>query len=310
MKKTLVALAAVSLLAPLAAQAAGTSSTLVGSLRYGLAYSDPGDGADGDFSSQNFGSRIKWAGSSDLGTGTTAFGQLELRLNSARNSNVVNRHYRVGLEGDFGKVSLGLQDSAFDLVNPDPSWWNGGAGLGGNRAEKPGTVKYENSFGDVAFAAAVTAETGDTDNDFADLFDIAAKYSANGITLGAGMQTLAGDAASAHLGTGDGSAFAITGGYNFGAGWFDVTFGVEDEDFNAVGGSEVTNMHLNVVFGDVYGWFGSKETDGGNTPTGMGIGYTQSLGPKTLIWYELFQNDADDGSDADLGINMALKLDF
>ncbi len=312
MKKTLIAAAAVaatSLAVPVVSQAdshAKTTSKLVGSLRYGFAYADPGGDADADLSSQNFGSRIIWSGSSDLGTGTTAFANLELRLNDARNANVVNRKYRVGLKGDFGKVSWGIQDTAIDLVTPDRTWWNGGSGYVTLRNEKPGAVKYENSFGDIKLAAAIQAAPNDDDNDVADVFDVAVKYSANGVTLGAGVQTQAGNGDPV---ANDGTAFQVVGGYNFGAGDITIGFGVADEDFT--GGAEVTGIEAQAAFGDIYAWFGSRDNDGGANPTRIGLGYTQKIGPQALLWYELFSDDPDtDGSDNTLAFNMALKIDF
>ena len=305
MKKTLLAVAvATTMVAPLVAQA---ESTLTGSLRYGVAFTDDGDDSDAELSVQNFGSRIRYKGSAELNNGMTSFGNLELRLSDARNGDVVNRLYRVGVEGGFGKVSLGVQDSAFDLVNRDRTWWNGGSGLIGDRNEKHGVLKYENGFGDVKVAAAVTAQAGDQDADFADIFDAAVLYAANGISAGVGVQTKAGND---DAGEGDGTAFAVTGGYDFGAGDIMLTYGVEDEDFTVTGGAERTGIYLEAGVGDFYAWYGSREIDGGNTPTGLGVGYTQTLGPQTLIWYELFQNDPDDDSDADIGVNATLKIDF
>ncbi len=308
MKKTLIAVAVASLIAPLAAQA---DSTFVGSMRYGVAFNDPGDGADAEASVRNFGSRIKWSGSGDLDNGMSAFGKYELRLNNERDSaddlsgGIGNRMYHVGVKGGFGAISLGLQDSAWDLVNPDRTWWNGGTGLLGNRSEKKGVLKYDGNFGDVAFSAAATMQAGDDDGDAVDIFDAAVLYAANGIRAGVGMQTLAGDGDPV---TNDGTAFAVHGGYDFGGADIQLTYGVEDEDYT--GSVERTGIYFEAGFGDAYVWYGQREFDGGDAPTGLGIGYTQSLGKQTLIWYELFQNDPDDGSDADVGLNATLKVDF
>lgn len=302
MKKILLVVAVgVTMAAPFAM----AESKLIGSLRYGAAFVDNGDGTDAELSSQNFGSRIKWSGSADLDNGMTSFGKMELRLSDSRNGDVVNRMYAVGVKGGFGTVSLGVQDSAFDLVNPDRTWWNGGTGLVGNRSEKNGVVKYENSFGDVAVAVAATMQAGDDDADAADIFDAAIKYSANGITAGVGIQSLAGNGDPV---TNDGTAFALTGGYNFGAGDVTLTYGVEDEDYT--GGAEKTGIDLQAGFGDFFAWFSSIDNDGGTNPTRVGLGYTQNIGPKTLIWYEAFSTDADDDTDTDIALNVALKIDF
>ncbi|MGB0867453.1 MAG: porin [Granulosicoccaceae bacterium] len=303
MKKVLLSVAVATIVAAPMAQA---GSSLTGSLRYGFAYTDNGDGADAQMTLQNFGSRIKMAGDSDLGNGMTGYGNLELRLNNERDNaddatgGIGNRIYRVGLKGSFGDISFGLQDTAFDIANPDRTWWNGGAGLMGKRNEKNGALRYSKSFGDVELRAGAQM-VSDADADVADIFDIGVKYAANNITLAAAIQN---DAAS------EGTATAISGGYNFGAGDFTVTYGIEDEDFN--GGVEETGLSVQVGFGDFYGWYGQTEedTDGAATPSSIGVGYTQSLGPQTTMWYELFQNDADDDTDADMALNAVLKVDF
>lgn len=307
MKKTILAVAVATVVAaPIAAQA---ESKLTGSLRYGVAFTDNGDDTDAEAEVRNFGSRIKYSGSADLDNGMSSFGKLELRLSDARNGAVVNRLYAVGVKGGFGTVSLGVQDSAIDLIATDRTWWNGGTGLVTNRNEKNGVIKYENSVGDISFAVAAQMVSGDDDGDAADLIDAGVLYSANGITAGVGLQTLTGEVDDAGNDILDGTAFVVTGGYDFGGGDVKLTYGVEDEDFNT-SGAEVTGLYLEAGFGDAYLWFGSKETDGGDTPTGVGLGYTQKLGPQTLIWYEVFQNDPDDGSDADVAFNAALKIDF
>eukprot|EP00095_Tigriopus_kingsejongensis_P004891 snap_masked-scaffold1_size3401120-processed-gene-14.18 protein:Tk04891 transcript:snap_masked-scaffold1_size3401120-processed-gene-14.18-mRNA-1 annotation:"cytidine deaminase" len=224
---------------------AQAGSSLTGSIRYGLNYSDDGTN-DAQINIENFGSRIKMAGDSDLGNGMTGYGKLELRLNADRNSNVVNRMYAVGVKGNFGDLSFGLQDTAFDIANPDRTWWNGGTGLVGKRNEKNGAVVYKKSFGDIEMRAGAQMINNAVDaEETADIFDFGVKYAANNITLAAAMQN---DAAS------DGTATAISGGYNFGAGDFTVTYGVEDEDFSGAG-ADKTGIDIQAGFGNFYGWY-------------------------------------------------------
>lgn len=298
MKKIALSVAVATIVAAPIAQA---GSSLTGSLRYGFAYTD--DGAnDAQTTLQNFGSRIKMAGDSDLGNGMTGYGNLELRLSDSRNGDVVNRTYRVGVKGAFGDLSLGVQDTAFDIANPDRTWWNGGFGLVGKRSEKHGALRYSKMFNDaVELRVGAAMQKNDPGaEEAADIFDIGVKYAANNITLAAAMQS---DAAS------EGTATAVSGGYNFGSGDFTVTYGIEDEDF--AGGAEVTGLDIQVGFGNFFGWYGQKEADGADsTPSSIGVGYTQSLGPQTTMWYELFSNDPDTDADASMALNAVLKVDF
>lgn len=308
MKKLALAVSVATIVAAPLAQA---GSTLTGSLRYGVAYTDDGVN-DGQFSAQNFGSRIKWAGDTDLGNGATGYGKLELRLNDARNGDaqntdgtnalgVVNRMYAVGIKGGFGDLSFGVQDTAYDIANPDRTWWNGGYGLTGKRNEKNGAVVYKKGFGDIdlAIGAQMVSNTAG-EEEVADIVDAGVKYSANNIMLAAAIQS---DTAS------EGTATAVSGGYNFGAGDFTVTYGIEDEDFT--GGAEKTGLDVQVGFGNFYGWYGQTELDGADsTPFRVGVGYTQSLNEQMLVWYELFSTDLDDDSDATMAFNAALKIDF
>ena len=297
MKKLALAVTVATIVAAPIAQA---GSTLTGSLRYGLNFSDDGVN-DSQIDVTNFGSRIKWAGDTDLGAGKTGYGKLELRLNDARNANVVNRMYAVGIKGGFGDISFGVQDTAFDIANPDRTWWNGGTALVGNRDEKNGAVTYKNSFGDISMAiGAQMTNNAVGAEEAADIIDAGVKYSANNIMLAAAVQS---DTAS------EGTATAISGGYNFGAGDFTLTYGIEDEDYT--GGAERTGLDFQAGFGNFYGWYSQTEFDGADeTPFRAGLGYTHTLNDQMLIWTELFTTDADDGSDAAMGFNSALKIDF
>ncbi len=287
MKKVLVASA-------IAAVMGGTSiaqaeSTLTGSLRYGI------NANDDSVTLQNYGSRIKYDGSNDAGV----FGKLELRLADSRNGTVVNRHYSVGMGGDWGKVSLGVQDAAFDMVGDrNLSWWNGGFGLPGT-AEANGGIRFDKSMGNVSLA--ISAFMNGTTTDDVDVADVALLYAADALTVGAAVQSNVG---------GDGSKTALHAGYKFDGGQVRATIGNTEAEFNGAAG-DTAGLNLQAAFGNVYGWYGQTEVDGSNqTATHIGLGYTQSLSDRALIWYELFSSDPDDGSDAVTSLNAALKFDF
>ena len=314
MKKLLLSAAVATIVA---APIANAGSSLTGSLRYGLNYTDSGTlvddpttasadliDPDGQLDIQNFGSRIKMAGDTDLGNGMTGYGALELRLAGARNGGVGNRFYNVGVKGDFGDLSFGLQDTAFDIANPDRTWWNAGTGLVGKRNEKNGALVYKKSFGDIELRAGAQMTNNTVGSEeTADIADFGVKYAANNITLAAAVQN---DAAA------DGSATAIMGGYNFGAGDFTVTYGVEDDKFSGAG-VDKTGIDIQAGFGNFYGWYSQTEldVDGAATPSRIGVGYTHKLSDQMLIWTELFSDDPDTANDdATTSLNTVLKIDF
>lgn len=308
MKKLLLSVAVATIVAAPLAQA---GSSLTGSMRYGFEYTDNGTD-DAQTNVRNFGSRIKMAGDTDLGNGMTGYGNLELRMNNEKDytqdskdsGGVGNRTYRVGVKGNFGDISFGLQDTAFDIANPDRTWWNGGTGLIGKRSEKNGAVRYSKMFGDIELrAGAQMVNNAANAEEAADIVDFGVKYAANNITLAAAVQN---DAAA------DGSATAISGGYNFGAGDITVTYGVEDEDFSGEG-ADKTGIDIQAGFGNFYGWYSQTEVDldGAPTPNRIGVGYTHKMSDQMLIWTELFQTDPDTaGSDSAMALNTTLKIDF
>jgi len=292
MKKSVLALSIAAMLVAPSIQAV----ELGGSVRYGLVHNTKDDG---DSSLQNRGSRLKGSGDIDLGNGLTGLGSFELRLADERNGEVVNRKYSIGVKGDFGSFEMGVRDTAYDLSTSDGTYWNGAFGLLGNRIEKNGAFVYKKSAGDVTFAIGGQMDPDDTDNDALDLVDAAVKYKANGLTLAAGVQSLADD----------GVATNLTAGYDF-SGWkARITLGTEDEDYT--GGAEKTALNIQAFAGDAYAWYGLIDTDeGGPEATRVGLGYVLKLGPKTLIWTEVFSQDPDDGTDTFSAVNVILKRDF
>jgi len=302
MKKVLVASAIAAAIGGMSV--AQAESTLTGSLRYGInANSDA-------VTLQNYGSRIKYDGSNDAGV----FGKLELRLADSRNGTVVNRHYAVGMGGDWGKVSLGVLDPAFDAVGDrNLSWWNGGFGLLGSN-EAHGGIRFDKSMGAVSIALSAHAFADTVDDtgaaltnadDAIDRVDASLLYSADALTFGVAVASLAGGEPN-----NDGSKTAVHLGYKFDGGQVRATVGSQDADFSGAAGDK-SGLNLQAAFGNVYGWYGQTEVDGSNqTATHIGLGYTQSLSDRALIWYELFSSDPDDGSDAVTSLNAALKFDF
>lgn len=300
MKKTLLASAIIA--ATGAMSVAQAESTLTGSLRYGI------DINDDTATINNYGSRIIYKGSNDAGV----FGSLELRLDDARNGSVVNRKFEVGMGGDWGKVALGVIDPVFDKAGSiDITWWNNGVGLLSSD-EAQGGLRYENAFGGLSlfasvhgFADPVATNPAEPDSEI-DRADLALLYSAGPITVGAGVASLVGGEPNS-----DGMKTALHGGYKFDGGEIMATFGVQDADFDG-STADLEGLNIQVVFGNIFGWYGQEERDaaGAATPSRIGIGYTQQLSDRALIWYELFSDDPDTDEDATTSLNAALKFDF
>jgi predicted porin len=293
MKKSAIVLSVATILAAPFAMA----GEITGSLRYGLVHTTEGDG---DTSLQDQASRIKAKGDIDLGNGLTGLASYELRFSDSRNGNIVNRLYSVGLKGDFGSFEMGVIDTAYDLSTSEDSWWSGYHGLLGNRNEKNGGFVYTKTADSVTFALGGQMDPGDADNDALDLVDMAVRYSDNGLTLAAGVQELTGS---------KGTATNLTAGYDSGDWNARITLGTEDEDY--AGGAKQTGINIQAFMGNMYVWYGSVDVDGGNTPTSIGVGYSHSLGPKTLVWAEAFSFDPDSSTeDSYASLRIALKRDF
>lgn len=192
------------------------------------------DGADTTFDLRNVSSRIGLKGSSDLGNGTTVFGQYEFATNTdIEGTGIIDtRIAKVGLSGSFGSLSAGNMWGAFYNyvgVNIDPTmalgspvYWNAG---GTYRSSN--TISYSNSFGPVSLTAETRVSTDDE-------------------AAGANVERVGGDTGEDMDGFGLAGTFTVTEAMDI-----DVAYDVVN---NAVG-DDLTRMGAsgNVSFGSFWG---------------------------------------------------------
>ena len=147
-KKIIVAAVAAAVLAPVAAQA---DMSVYGRVNNAISITDSGD--DTAVNLSGIGSRVGLKGSSDLGNGLTASGQIELALDSAGTGGLTGgRVATAGISGSFGSITVGNQWSAFyDTAGThiDPTYWIGAVASIPYRSEN--TIKYANSVGPLYF---------------------------------------------------------------------------------------------------------------------------------------------------------------
>ena len=106
--------------------------------------------------------------------------------------------HSVFISGDFGTLTMGDTDGAFDWALAEIAWgsaiaddhsshagWNGNAGLDGDLDGQ--VLRYDYSFGD--FSVALSAEIGDQSTDADEIYGIGGRYSADfgGTSLGFGL---------------------------------------------------------------------------------------------------------------------------
>lgn len=319
MKKKLIATAVAGALVAPAAMAASHAS-VVPYFRINNALSivdSDAPGADTTADIANVSSRIGIRGSSDLGNGTTVFGQYEFSTftdieGAAGGRGGINdtRIAIVGMRGSFGSISVGNQWSAFyNTVGSwmDPTYTLGGVvyfGAGGIYRES-NAVKYANSFGAVSVevdtrfsqdnpatnGADVEAVGADNGEDFLDGFGIGVSFDvSDAIALRAAYDSelySVGDDLN-RLGL---AARASFGGFWVSAGFMDVDQGSAGID------SQLITVYAGTSFGENTGaYVGYLTNDFGNgtDPSQIILHADHKVGGGPLrIFYEGTFFDAD-----------------
>jgi len=313
---------------PVGAQA---EVSVYGRITNAIQFHDPAEpraGSTTDISS--YGSRFGFRASSDLGNGLTALGHFEFQANTDQPGKgaMKTRIGTVGLEGGFGKLTVGNQGAAFyGNVHFDQSIWNGGhGGYPGSRSSN--TIKYANSVGPLSIQADLR-------------LDGAAEVDSDGE-----LQAPEHEDGTEGLGKGDGGAIglqaAVTENLTLG-------FGYDTQDqTDMAGGKETDYIGLSgmVTMGQFWGslawankeatgeedtellqfWGGASLTDQTSallgygqadqdeseaTPNTITVGLVHNLGGGFRIWYE---GNAIDNDDPDLDTEalheVGLRFDF
>jgi predicted porin len=305
-KTTAIALAVAGIVAaPVAVQAG--ADEVYASARVGIKYTDTGGAAD--FDVKSFASRFGMRGETDLGNGITGFGRYEFGVNSAESSSntITSRHLYVGLKGDFGSVLLGQTYHTFYnyVVGPlDNPWWHSTGTMVESVGRKPAGLTYSGGAGAVSFGATVYM-VSDAEETPADVIELGASFAVGDSTIGVGYRSVDEDGAVGTQGNGtDEDVMAVAWS---GIGIGDTTLGVsymnQDKDNGIVVDWAIGNAYVHVE---------TVDYDAGNTPLDITLGYTQSLGRKTTMYYEFNNKDADtDNSDDDyMAVMAVLKYDI
>jgi len=331
-KTTAIALAvAGTVAAPVAVQAG--ADEIYASARVGLDYKD--NAGTADVQVRSVASRFGARGETDLGNGLTGWGRYEWGVDfnddgvSTENTGSVGdlstRHRVVGLKGDFGNAFVGRTYHTFYnfAVGATDVPWNAS---GVNQIAYVGRTDKGLSYagGSDAFAFGATAYMeSDSEEDFVDYGEIGASYTfGNDMTLGVAAQITAGDFDDGTgVMIGNGSDETVVGvmlsNWMLGEAGIGLGAQIQDDDYSFI--ADVTfggfYFHVETMLLDEDSDANAGATDDVE-PLLFAIGYTQSLGRKTTMWYEVSHNDADDGcatadSDCDTTQVMAvLKYDI
>jgi predicted porin len=275
--------------APVAVQAG--ADEVYASARVGLTYTDYADTAD--FSIQNMSSRFGMRGETDLGNGMTGFGRYEF---SVTDSGVGLRHRYVGLKADWGSLTLGQTNHTFYqyVVGPlDNPWWYSGITMLEYRGRTDHAITYTGGAGAISFGVTAYLE-GDSEETAPDGLEAGLSFGLGDSTLGFAWSTVDEDGSIGGQGsTGDDEDILAVAWSGIGIGdtSLGVSFMMQDDDQGIV---------VDWLFGNAYFHAEQLMEDATDMdPLTLTLGYTQSLGRKTTMWYEIATVDADTGDSDD-----------
>jgi predicted porin len=292
-KTSAIALAVAGIVAaPVAVQAG--ADEVYASARVGLQNTDTGGAAD--FNLQNMSSRFGMRGETDLGNGITSFGRFEWSVGDGA---IGLRHRYVGLKGDFGSVLLGQTNHTFfkHVVGPlDNPWWYSGTNMLDYRSRDDNGLTYAGSAGAVNFGATAFF-VADGEETTPDALEFGASFGVGDMTIGVALATVDEDGgigtqggAGATDGTEDIIAFTVSG-IALGDATFGVGMQIQDDDSGLVADLGIGNIYVHIE---------QLSLDAADTDSmQITVGYTQSLGRKTSVWYEFATLDADTDDDDD-----------
>ncbi|WP_208280308.1 porin [Massilia oculi] len=297
MKYKFLAAAVLSSL-PLFAQAQ-TNVQIYGVMDAAIALEDtdaPGEDRRTTVSSGNqSSSRLGFRGTEDLGNGLKALFNIEAGVSldtGATDSQTFGRRAVVGLQGDFGTLTVGREYSpiaavaAASDINGQGLYGSNLSAFGTNRLTRrlANSVNYKSNSlsGFVVNAAYSTGEK--TVDPSGDLLGASLEYKNGGLYLGAGYHTIE------RLSEGDDKEMAFGAGYNFGA--FEIKgnwMKAEVEGTGAAADIEYTNANIGASYAvganKFFLNFQQQKLDNsdakGNT---VSVSYTYSLSKRTNIY--------------------------
>ena len=296
----------------------------------------------------DYGSRIGVNGYNDLGNGLEGFYTFEFRtdkgssVDNARSGgskdwNIRNNKTQVGLRGDFGqfKIGRGFDAAPYELVygGTDIANWQSGTAKGGYAGASNVYYRTPNMDG---FEAGMGFQVDGIDANDEDLdnWNVAAKYSMQGLTAGlayaSSPSALATENEVGEAGTADDlTAWGISLGYgqdNWSLnGWYgednasdmkyvtvqnadgDDVPGTKAQDrsaYSLAGSVAVNQMNIYAVYETIDGVVDGKK----DIYTTLGAQY--NLGAKARVWVEYIAQDLDSDTTADDYVAIGLRHDF
>lgn len=303
MKKSLLALAVLG--AFVGAASAQSSVTLYGRLDLSVAKNV---GSAAKQMQNGSGSRLGVRGVEDLGGGMSAFFQAEHRFNAdtgamSDTSRMWGGRSVVGLQGGFGKVSLGREYTTAFLGSQliaDPWGWDTVATsltvatTGGSiaRVRNDSSLTYNFAASGFSFAAQI-AEATDTINNFQKKpFNFSAGYAAGPISLGMGYEKTGQVGAAAAKWT------TVHASYNLGAVKLGGVVGTGNTSANAKHKSWMVTATAPIGAGEFRAALGKLTADAAgpaakvDAAKGFAVGYHYSLSKRTTLYTDFVRNTA------------------
>jgi predicted porin len=308
-KTTAIALAvAGTVAAPVAVQAG--ADEIYASARIGGIYSKTDED---QLEIKSMASRFGAKGETDLGNGMTGFGRYEWNADMSDGASLSLRHRYVGLKGDFGSVLLGQTNHTFynfTVGAVDIPWWFSGGTMVEYRGRTDHAITYAGGSGDFSFGSTLYAYDDD-DEENIDAHELGGSMAIGDMTLGAAYQGSANDDQGS-----DGSDKAIFSVTLSGIAIGDTNLGVnvqaQEDDTGIVGNLDIGNAYIHIEYLLVDKDSGASVSGDDEDKVDVTLGYNQSLGRKTQMWYELNYKDADtdDDDDDNTAIMAVLKYDI
>ena len=302
MKKSLIVLAALASVASVAS--AQSSVTLYGRVDLSVAKNL---GSSAKAMQNGSGSRFGVRGVEDLGGGMSAFFNVEHRFNADTGaptdaSRMWGGRSLVGLQGGFGKVSLGREyTTAFlgsQLAN-DPWGWDtvaaqataGITGVGIAKVRNDSSVTYNFAASGFSFGAQI-AEATDTINNFQKKpFNFSLGYAAGPVSLNFGYEKT-GDVAAASA-----KVMTLGGAFNMGMVKLGASFGKGNTAANDDHKSWMVTAVAPMGQGELRAAAGRRnaETAAGATIAArelsmLAVGYHYALSKRTTVYADFVRN--------------------
>jgi len=271
------------------------------------------DGGDANTEVKSFSSRFGAKGETDLGNGLTGFGRFEWDIDLNTGENISSRHMYVGLKGDFGSVLVGRTYQTFYnfVVGPnDNPWWHSGYAMVDYRGRTDQAVTYAGSAGDINFGATIYLENDESDHT-PDQAEGGISFGIGDTTLGLAAQWTAKDTTQASAGNDDPVFGASGSGISFGMVSLGVGLQSQDKDISGLVDVAIGNAYVHVEALDADADSAASYSGDDETHVSTTLGYTQTLGRKTLMYYEVNYTDNDSNTKNNHSAVMAvLKYDI